>query len=183
MQVHRLELARALPVHDSAGAAHRLMAQGMGSDGLRALFFVENPRTVLVLAGDGAFEPRRLGAALSGHSHKAYTPRARVGDDWNFRVRLSAVSRNAGRHVGPMSDDQIHALIERLEAQGGFRVLQGEIEPEGGCTLRRGGRRVPLHPVLLAGALTVTDAEKFEAALAAGVGRKRTFGFGWLQVF
>lgn len=183
MELHQLELSAPLPDDNLAGAAHRLVMAGMESD-VRPLFFVVSRRHVVVLAGEGAFNPRRLGARLREAQRKRWHPNFAAGTALNFRLRLCVERRHGAREAArPASDAEIMDRLRNVAEGAGFEVGAATFEREGGMTMRRGGVTVRLRSALVSGQLRVVDPERFHAALATGLGRKRTFGFGMLQVF
>ncbi|WP_437725322.1 type I-E CRISPR-associated protein Cas6/Cse3/CasE [Sorangium sp. So ce861] len=130
--------------------------------------------------------------------------RARIGAGDSFRFRLRANptrridtksgddgKRRNGRRVELRDDASRLEWLLRKAAQGGFE-LQGT---EHGVSMSKerklAGRRpdasgkqqeLTLAPVLFEGWLRVTDADRFRAALAAGIGPGKAYGFGLLSI-
>jgi CRISPR system Cascade subunit CasE len=135
--------------------------------------------------------------------------RARIGAGDSFRFRLRANptrridtksgddgKRRNGRRVELRDDASRIEWLRRKAEQGGFALH--DLEDGGGAasvsvleerklTGRRpdeGGKRheLTLAPVLFEGRLRVTDADRFRAALAAGIGPAKAYGFGLLSI-
>lgn len=181
MKLHRIILSRPLPHGDEAGAAHRLMVKGCTSD-VRALFRVENYRTITLLAGDGAWNPRQLGGLLSHAEEKPYQPQPSNGERYRYRIRVSPYTRQShrfGREVDTQEDIEAW-WSPRLMDAGAEVVTPPTVFWEGHKRARNG--QVVLPAATLEGILEVTDAQVFAEALATGIGRHKTYGFGLMQV-
>lgn len=92
-------------------------------------------------------------------------------------------TRRNGRRV-PLRgvDEQIGWLVRKGEAHG-FEVLEAVIAASGSTELVRSyetGRT--FQGVLFEGRLVVRDAERFQEALASGIGSGKAYGFGLLSV-
>jgi len=108
----------------------------------------------------------------------------------------------AGKRIGLISEaEQVRWLLRKAEAAGfhipgewlkanrpetdepvlipNFRV---EVIPEGRARNAKPGHGGEFLAVRFEGTLVVTDAEKFRAALASGIGSAKAFGFGLLSV-
>jgi len=75
--------------------------------------------------------------------------------------------------------------LERQAQRSGFLLLQASVSQMGYVYIRKGGEGSEGHrlrSVRYEGLLEVTDPEKFRAALAAGIGPAKAFGFGLLSL-
>ncbi|XXX78026.1 type I-E CRISPR-associated protein Cas6/Cse3/CasE [Sorangium sp. So ce134] len=135
--------------------------------------------------------------------------RARIGAGESFRFRLRANptrridtksgadgKRRNGRRVELRDDASRLDWLRRKAAAGGFELCGAEDGTGASevwvCEERKligrkpdasGARRVlTLAPVLFEGRLRVTDADRFRAALAGGIGPAKAYGFGLLSI-
>lgn len=133
--------------------------------------------------------------------------RIRAGDCFRFRLRANPTrrietksgpdgKRRNGRRVELRDDAARLAWLHRKAAQSGFELYGGtddlgasdvwvrkERKLTGEKPDANGGRKtLTLAPVLFEGRLRVTDAERFRAALAAGIGSGKAYGFGLLSI-
>jgi CRISPR system Cascade subunit CasE len=134
------------------------------------------------------------------------------GKRLRFRLRANPTKRidaknerlgkdMAGKRVGLTSEaEQIRWLIRKAD-QGGFRIPGGwvparrpdtdepielpnfrvDVVPEGRARTKPGNAG-ELLAVRFEGVLEVTDPERFQAAVAGGIGTGKAFGFGLLSV-
>jgi CRISPR system Cascade subunit CasE len=91
--------------------------------------------------------------------------------------------RRHGRHVPVRGDDERMAWFTRHADAAGFAVDGGnvrmiEIRAMGG----RGAKSVTVAGALFEGVLVVGDADRFRAALEAGIGPAKAYGFGLLSI-
>ncbi|MGK4007549.1 type I-E CRISPR-associated protein Cas6/Cse3/CasE [Sorangium sp. So ce1036] len=135
--------------------------------------------------------------------------RSRIGAGARFRFRLRANptrridtksgpdgKRRNGRRVELRDDASRLAWLHRKATQSGFELCGGRDDLEaadvwmheerkltGHRPDARGGRTtLTLAPVLFEGRLRVTDADRFRAALVAGIGSGKAYGFGLLSI-
>lgn len=120
----------------------------------------------------------------------------------NPTKRLSAGKGHTGKRVGIYAETEQRAWLTNKAQQSGFRILRAEIS-QGDKVQWRALRQVerqqlaekhdavttekrPAKPGLLEvqfdGILQVTDVDCFLAALAAGIGSGKAFGFGLLSL-
>lgn len=106
-------------------------------------------------------------------------------------------ARRNGRRVELRDDGARIDWLRRKEADGGFRLMSTRVRTEvpdvrigrerkvhGWRSASMGGqrRRVTLAPVLYEGLLSVIDADRFRAALRAGIGPAKAYGFGLMSI-
>lgn len=106
MKLYRLTLSKPLRSTTQAREVHNLVMSAVHSRGVRVLFRIETPRQITVLAGDGAFEPRTLGAKLSRVEVKPYAPETRLGTQYQYRVRLNIAKRYSGKTSGVLETQE-----------------------------------------------------------------------------
>lgn len=107
-----------------------------------------------------------------------------TGDIVGFELRACVGSKVKGRHRYFHTSDwrSRHQWLDRQGERHGFTIVTVH------CTARMlpveaGARRFTVDQTDFTGVLTVTDAEKFNAAVANGIGNKaRAFGFGLLII-
>lgn len=127
--------------------------------------------------------------------------RIRAGQVFGFRLRANPTrSEGVGKKGAPRgrripvrgAEEQLEWLKGKAE-QYGFELLASSTDPrsldvvvvpERKLAFRKGrnGPMVTLQSVNFRGRLRVTDADRFRAALADGIGRGRAYGFGLLQL-
>ncbi|HEY3365982.1 MAG TPA: type I-E CRISPR-associated protein Cas6/Cse3/CasE [Symbiobacteriaceae bacterium] len=79
-------------------------------------------------------------------------------------------------------DDQISWLARKAE-ENGFGLLQATVAASGSAELVKShGTGRTFQGVVFEGRLSVRDPERFQAALAKGIGPGKAFGFGLLSV-
>lgn len=88
----------------------------------------------------------------------------------------------AEKRVGLVREDDQRAWLERKAEAAGFRLLDVRLAPEGNAVARKADRPLTFTAVLFDGRLEVTDADRFRAAWAAGIGSAKGLGFGLLTV-
>lgn len=107
-----------------------------------------------------------------------------TGDVIAFDLRASCGTKNKGRHgYWPVADWQSrHAWLDRQGERHGFSVITVH------CTadmqlIQKTGRKFTVDKTDFVGVLKVTDAAKFNIAVATGIGGKaKAFGFGMIQI-
>jgi CRISPR system Cascade subunit CasE len=97
-------------------------------------------------------------------------------------------ARRHGRRV-PLRDlDAAMAWLHRKAPEAGFEVVQEDGRPlcearhEPATTGTRQGKRLTFEGVRFDGLLRVTDAERLHAAVVAGIGPAKAYGFGLLSL-
>lgn len=102
-----------------------------------------------------------------------------------FTLRAAVCSRVKGRNVYPHSSDwqSRHAWLEREAARHGFEIITQHCS-SGRQRIQDGrGRNFVIDATDFVGVLKVVDKQKFENALAKGIGRiGRAWGLGMLCV-
>lgn len=105
------------------------------------------------------------------------------GGMFRFRLHASPSRMVDKRRMGLVLEGDQMAWMNRVAKEGGFELVD--------CDRRSGylekQRKSDGHQIVLAvgefdGVLLVQDAEKFTAALRAGIGRGKAFGFGMLSL-
>lgn len=168
----------------------------------------EDPATLLSQAQSFAdpqvFAALRLGQStgIAAKPMPAFTPGRRLG--FSLRVRPTVRSdrdgdrtkiRERDAYLAALDATTLDAPPDRAEVylawttahleKGGVKVISARIDGhERVETLRRNDKRdlkpVQGHAASVAGILEVSDAERFHALLARGIGRHRGFGYGML---
>jgi CRISPR system Cascade subunit CasE len=120
--------------------------------------------------------------------------RARIaaGDRFAFRLRANTTKkiltktgpdgkRRNGKRVPVRSDDERLAWLARRAEKDGFGLEAVRVTE---VPARSGGvhRNLTLAGAIFEGHLQVTDPDAFRAALAAGIGPGKAFGFGLLSI-
>jgi CRISPR system Cascade subunit CasE len=102
----------------------------------------------------------------------------------NPTVRRKVPDREEGIRVGVVGEDRQRAWLEAQAAKAGFTFEAVDITDEGPITARKpdGGHRMTFRSVRFDGVLVVTDPDHLKAALAAGIGSGKAFGFGLLSL-
>lgn len=133
----------------------------------------------------------------------------RPGSVLRFRLRANPTKRlgksaegtqpaKVGKRVALLREEQRIAWLERKAEAGGFRlrtiqssesrVAATDVRPEADLTGWRthddstGRAKLTFGSVLFEGVLEVTDADRFRATLAQGIGTGKAYGFGLLSI-
>ncbi len=126
---------------------------------------------------------------------KPFELRPAVGQTLSFRLRANPTKRlgksaeyDKGKRVGLYDEeDQLAWLAHKGEAHG-FRVLQAQVSRDGKIkdadAIHRDDKthKLELLSVQFDGILQVTDPDKLVAAVQAGIGSGKGFGFGLLSL-
>ena len=124
----------------------------------------------------------RTAAKISEDAAPVEQPRA--GEVRVFQLRASVSKKTKGkRSYFPVSDWRSrHAWLARQGERYGFDLLTVNCAADF-ATVEKTGRKFTVDRTDFAGALKVTDADKFALALQNGVGSTgRAFGFGLLII-
>jgi len=125
---------------------------------------------------------------------KSFDLHLAAGQTLSFRLRanptrrLSAGKGNNGKRVGIYKEEDQLAWLTRKGEQHGFRVLQAQVSRDGKIkdedAIHRDDQthKLELLSVQFDGILEVTDPEKLVAAVQAGIGSAKGFGFGLLSL-
>lgn len=123
-----------------------------------------------------------------------------AGQRLRFRLRANPTIRRkrdlkdptneekAGKRYGLLKEKEQRAWLRRKGELGGFRVEDDDltIRPRGQAKFKAGKganeRRETHVDVTYEGYLTVTDPSRFLAALEAGIGAAKGYGFGLLSI-
>ncbi len=153
---------------------------------------------VLILGTRPARAPENLWRSES----KIWAPRLEVGQRLGFTLRANAVVRHgaerhdvvlhakklaaaAGQPPGSEADRTQETGERWLRAQGAKRGFEAETVIVGGhhvVQMGRGSKAIRLGILDIEGALTVTEPDRFVAALTTGIGPAKGFGFGLMLV-
>ena len=101
-----------------------------------------------------------------------------------FSLRACVSFKNKGRHRYFPTDDwrSRHAWLDRKGVQHGFEVITVHSTSKQ-FVVEKSPSRFTIDDTQFTGALKVVDPEKFNTALATGIGNTaRTFGFGMLVI-
>lgn len=132
-----------------------------------------------IVTDDPAFNPARWGSTTERLERQPYQPEVAVSQRRHFSVRLSPVTRRAGRTARALrTPEELDGFVERLSLQNGFEVLNYAARWERGYIMNQ--QAPPLPSVLVEGELEVLDSAAFSQALLKGIGRSKRFGFGLL---
>lgn len=97
-------------------------------------------------------------------------------------------ARRHGRRVPLRDPDSALGWLRRKASEAGFEVLEEDGQPfcearhEPATTGSRQGKRLTFEGVRFDGLLRVTDAERLQAAVSAGIGPAKAYGFGLLSL-
>ncbi|WP_373292092.1 type I-E CRISPR-associated protein Cas6/Cse3/CasE [Deinococcus ruber] len=179
--IHRLELNDYLQAY----SAHTVVIRLLAGHPSRALWRLNSVHELIIVTS-APLHVRALGARLRTHVSKPYRPHIRMAEHYEFQVRLHPIKRRddaAGKeHIRICEDHEIPGFFEPKAAQHGFHPLAYDLRRERGQVIERQHRRVTLPSADFFGILKVSDPEVFQATLLEGIGKKRTFGFGLLQI-
>jgi CRISPR system Cascade subunit CasE len=122
----------------------------------------------------------------------------KVGTRFRFRLRANPCVTRNGKRLGLLRLEDQEKWIERKAGQHGFSLpqlasyvksasLQARIDIRISQEQmlrgkRHAGNGIRIYSVLYDGILTVTEAEKFRAALQTGIGHGKVMGLGLLSV-
>lgn len=107
------------------------------------------------------------------------------GDVIAFQMRACVADRKGGRNIYPDIGDwrERRAWLDAQGKKQGFEVLAVHVDGDRQDVVASGGRKFWIDATRFTGVLKVTDATKFAAALAAGIGRVgKAFGMGMLVI-
>jgi CRISPR system Cascade subunit CasE len=176
-------------------ALHRALMAAFPPRAGRVLFRIELPSRaaadacILVQStSQPAWGPDRLPQGAAAEV-KRFDPAFRAGQRLRFRLRANPTLRKkvpdrpGGIRVGLVGEERLRTWLEGKGRAAGFR-------PDGFLTINEGqiagrkpdGRALTFQSVRFEGVLTVTDPERFAAALTSGIGSAKAFGFGLLSV-
>lgn len=92
-------------------------------------------------------------------------------------------ARRNGRRVPVKGMTEQIGWLARKAGEHGFELLQAAVAASGSTELLRSyGTGRTFQGVLYEGRLAVRDPERFQAAVAAGIGPGKAFGFGLLSI-
>lgn len=146
------------------------------------------------LAEDGA-RGYLLPADEPNPAVKAFDLQPATGQIFTFRLRANPTKRlgksaeyDKGKRVGIYDEEEQRAWLARKGEQHGFRVLQVQVSRDDKIkdekAIERDGKvhDLELLSVQFDGILQVTDPDKLIAAVEAGIGSAKGFGFGLLSL-
>jgi len=148
------------------------------------------PGYFLVAPDDGYGAPLETGG-LRVSRQKLETVRAgerlvfRLLANTTRKVGTKSTADNAksnGRRVPVRGDEARMAWLTRHAATGGFRIEDARVVEEPRSGGPHAGTRVTFEGARFDGVLSVVDAPTFHAAVRAGLGPAKAFGFGLLSV-
>jgi len=121
-----------------------------------------------------------------------------VGQRFRFRLRANPCVTRDGKRLGLLRPEQQEKWIERKGERHGFSLpklasFDQARSPQARIDIRisqeqmlrgkqRAARGIRIYSVLYDGILTVTEADKFKAALQSGIGHGKVMGLGLLSV-
>lgn len=125
------------------------------------------------------------------------------GQSFRFRLRANPCKTTQGKRTGLVQPDAQRVWLMRKGEQHGFALRRTKTPGEAELAVSLGGRSYPnvrlsqdqillgrrhdstairVFSVLFDGLLTVSDAGKFRAAIASGIGHGKVMGLGLLSV-
>lgn len=190
------------PELDPRTGALTLLVQSAIEPNWTPLRAAENRWSAVLREDERALQMKRVDAAYAQLS---------AGDRLRFRLRANPTKRlvttladgsankGGGKRVQLYHEgDQLEWLARKGEEQAGFaleRDSRGTLVSVRANPDRLGGRRqigwrgqretgrdITLEAVIFDGLLTIADPDRFRAALIAGIGSGKAFGFGLLSV-
>jgi CRISPR system Cascade subunit CasE len=121
-----------------------------------------------------------------------------AGQRFRFRLRANPCVTRNGKRLGLLRPEQQEKWIERKGERHGFSLpklpsFDQARSPQARIDIRisqdqmlrgtqRAGNGIRVYSVLYDGILTVTEADKFRAALQSGIGHGKVMGLGLLSV-
>jgi CRISPR system Cascade subunit CasE len=121
-----------------------------------------------------------------------------IGQKFLFRLRANPCVTRNGKRLGPLRLEDQEAWIQRKGMQHGFslpRLVSFDLSGSSGDRIdvrvsqeqmlrgtRHSGNTIRVFSVLYDGIITVTEPDKFKAALATGIGHGKVMGLGLLSV-
>jgi CRISPR system Cascade subunit CasE len=202
MYLSRLSLSPLSPEVQRALANPYLMHQGLlnafspdaQGGGGRVLFRVEpqgrsDAVTVLVQSvvrpdwNRGELAERLLPLAAEC---KEFEPVLAVGAKLRFRLRFNPTQRHEKKRLPKLGEEAQRAWLARKLEAGGMELLGSVLADEGKiAAVKRNGsseQRMTFLSVRADGAIKVSDPTRAAAALRAGIGPAKGFGFGLLSL-
>jgi CRISPR system Cascade subunit CasE len=173
---------------------HRTLMHAFPSPSGRVLFRVDTSRetgTPVVLiqsptVPDWSFLQGKGDYLAAPPQYKEFQPGFRVGQLLYFRLRANPTVKRDGKRHGLLKEEDQMAWLERKGHTGGFRICSAQLIPEGllqGRKMAEDDRHTLTHlAVRFDGVLEVMDSERLVAALQAGIGSGKGFGFGLLSL-
>lgn len=158
----------------------------------RVLFRVEDNRNQPVVAilvqsrylpdWDAVERMGRQGYLASPPNVRALGVEIALGQQFPFRLQANPTVKRDGKRHALHADDELMNWLLRQGDGHGFTCDPLRVQ-----TVKLGNRygqkrRQTWHAVQFDGALVVTQAEAFEAALINGIGSAKAFGFGLLSI-
>jgi len=132
------------------------------------------------------------GYLLQPAESKPFQLRVETGQVFAFRLvanptrKLKDADNENGKRVGIYKVEEQEAWFKRKAGQHGFSLRALQIKPgdrfEGKLVNGKRKHTLKLVMVQFDGLLEVTDVPEFEAAIAAGIGSAKGFGFGLLSI-
>jgi len=144
---------------------------GAEDERLFSLGWSENPRVE-------SFDPSQV----TQGSRMLFRLRANVTKVVDTKTRADGTPSN-GRRVPLRGDEACLGWLARKAKAAGFVVVDVRLQDERGPdTGKRGDKTLTFAGVRFDGILEVVDVEAFRAAVVAGIGPAKAFGFGLLSV-
>jgi CRISPR-associated protein Cas6/Cse3/CasE subtype I-E len=112
-----------------------------------------------------------------------FEPRRQLRPTFGCSLSKPALAKKRnGKHIYFAHGDwrARRAWLDKQAAQNGFEVITVHITDKREVIDK--ANRFTVDSTRFTGALKVTDPEKFSAALNRGIGKCRTFGFGFLTI-
>lgn len=133
-----------------------------------------------------------LGWSQNPNVEELDTSAIAAGDKLLFRLRANVTkvvdtktrpdgTPSNGRRVPLRTDQERYAWLQRKAAAAGFTLVDARMQDERAESGKRGDRTVTLAGVRFDGILEVADATAFRAAVAAGIGPAKAYGYGLLS--
>jgi len=196
-ELHRT-LMRAFPAELPAGerVLHRVEVGAQDGPPTVLVQSLTPPDWSCLRDGDDSADRDARGYLLRAPESKEFAIDFAPGHILAFRLRANPTKkhrRTDGEGVERAVRDPIYQEDKQLEwlarkaQQGGFRILRVAVRPEGNeiawQSARSGPRRkLTLYGVRFDGVLQVTDPDRMQETLRAGIGSAKGLGFGLLSL-
>jgi len=127
--------------------------------------------------------------SITAQHTKVFDPELAPGSLFRFRIRANPTVKREGRRLGVIGEkDQLDWLQRKLAASG-CKLLDCTVHDEGHLTGRKSARRSGVRPYVMTfrssrfeGVLRVESTSDAVAAIGAGLGPGKAFGFGMLSL-
>ena len=113
---------------------------------------------------------------------KEFEPQTPAGEQLRFRLQANPTVKRYGKRCALYAEDEWMSWLRRKGQAHGFTVEPLDVRCVKLGSLHGQGRRQTWHAVQFDGRLQVSQPQAFSAALRAGIGSGKAFGFGLLSI-